>query len=232
MATQRELIYTVKSKIRAGLITDDDKISDRQVAFLIDGARATLLRQQINKGQSLSDNNVQTIKCLTLESVDTGFDSAFPLDCKVYKTVQQLPKPIEGKNKDLITGISSTEFGAFTYEFVPYSRIPYMRFTRFKRPFTTLFNSYIYLIDAPYTENISVSGIFEQPNALSEYDDCAGDTCYDWDSNYPMSSHLIDPAVKMVVEELSLTLKVPVDKTNSGNEALEPQSKTQEGGTN
>ena len=49
MATQRELIYTVKSIIRAGLITDDDKISDRQVAFLIDGARATLLRQQINK---------------------------------------------------------------------------------------------------------------------------------------------------------------------------------------
>jgi hypothetical protein len=34
----------------------------------------------------------------------------------------------------------------------------------------------------------------------------------------------------MVIEELSLTLKVPVDKTNSGNQALEQQTKTQEGG--
>lgn len=231
MATQRELIYTVKSIIRAGLITDDDKISDRQVAFLIDAARASLLRQQINKGQSLSDNNVQTIKCLGLESVDTGFDPNFQMDCRVYKTIQQLPKPIEGKNKDLITAITPTAFGSFGYEFIPYSRVPYATYTRFKRPFATLFNSYIYLIDAPYTESISVSGIFEQPNDLADHDDCEGNTCYDWDSNYPMSSHLIDPTIKMVVEELSLTLKVPVDKTNSGNQALEPQSKTQEGGT-
>lgn len=230
MATQRELIYTIKSIIRAGLISDDDKISDRQVAFLIDAGRATLLRQQINKGQSLSDNNVQTIKCLALESVDTGFDPNFQMDCKVYKTIQQLPKPIEGKNKDLITGITPTAFGGFGYEFIPYTRVPYATYTRFKRPFATLFNSYIYIIDAPYTESISVSGIFEQPNDLANYDDCEGNVCYDWDSNYPMSSHLIDPAIKMVVEELSLTLKVPVDKTNSGNQALEQQTKTQEGG--
>jgi len=232
MATQREIIFTVKSIIRAGLISDDDKISDRQVAFLIDGARATLLRQQINKGQSLSNNNVQTIKCLNLESVDTGFAPNFQMDCKVYKTVQQLPKPIEGKNKDLITSINPTAFGGFGYEFIPYSRVPYVTYTRFKRPFVTLFNSYIYLIDAPYTENISVSGIFEQPNEITNYDDCEGNVCYDWDSVYPMSSHLIDPAIKMVVEELSLTLKVPIDRTNSGNQALESQTKTQEGGTN
>jgi hypothetical protein len=230
MATQREIIYTVKSILRAGLITDDDKISDRQVAFLVDTARASLLRQQINKGQSLSNNNVQTIKCLPLESVDTGFDPAFPLDCKVFKTLQTLPKPIEGKNKDLITGIGPTAFGGFGYEFVSYSRVPYMTFTRFKRPFATLFNGYIYLVDAPYTENISVSGIFEQPNQLADYDDCEGNICYDWDSVYPMSSHLVDPAIKMVIEELSLTLKVPVDRTNNGSQGLEAQTKTQEGG--
>lgn len=230
MATQRELIYTVKSILRGGLITDDDKISDRQVAFLIDAARATLLRQQINKGQSLSDNNVQTIKCLAVDSTDTSFDSTIPLGCKVYKTVQQIPKPIEGKNKDLITAIGSSEFGGFTYEFVPYTRVPYMTYTRFKRPFATLFNNFIYIIDAPYTEHISVTGIFEQPNDIINYDDCAGNACFDWDSTYPMSSHLVDPAIKMVVEELSLSVKMPQDKTNSSNQALEDQGKSEEGG--
>lgn len=224
------MIYTVKSILRGGLITDDDKLSDRQVAFMIDNARAALLRQQYNKGQSLSDNNIQNITCMAVESVDTSLDPNFNLDCKVYKTVSTLPKPIEGKGKDLITGIRTPEFGGFNYELIPYTRLPYAHSTRFKRPFAVLYNSYVYLIDAPYTENITVSGIFEQPNDLTNHDDCAGNVCYTWDSNYPMSSHLVDPAIKMVIEELTLTLKVAQDKTNSGNQALEPQTKTQEGG--
>lgn len=232
MATQRELIYSVKSILRGGLITDDDKISDRLVAFLIDGARAALLRQQYNKGQSLSENNLQHIKCMQLESVDTSFSPEFNLDCKVYKTVNTIPKPIEAKGKDLIVNISVPEFGGASYEFIPYTRLPYARATRFKRPLAVLFNNYIYVVDAPYSEIISVTGIFEQPNALSDaaYDDCEGGVCFDWDSTYPMSSHLIDPCVKMVVEELTLSLKVQQDKTNSGNQAMESQTKSQEGG--
>lgn len=232
MATQRELIYTVKSILRGGLITDDDKISDRQVAFLLDGARAALLRQQYNKGQSLSENNIQHIKCMELEATDSVFAPGLSLDCQVYKTKVPLPKPIEAKGKDLIVAISTPEFGGITYEFIPYSRVPYARNTRFKRPLAVLFNSYIYILDAPYTQIISVSGIFEQPNDLSQaqYDDCEGGSCYSWDSQYPMSSHLIDPCVKMVVEELTLTLKVNQDRINSANQGLEPQTRSEESG--
>ena len=59
MATQRELIQSVKNILRGGIQADDDAISDRQIAFLIDAARATLLRQQYNKGQNLSENNIK-----------------------------------------------------------------------------------------------------------------------------------------------------------------------------
>jgi hypothetical protein len=231
MATQREIIYAIKSVLRGGLISDDDKISDRQVAFHIDAVRALLLRQQYNKGQSLSDNNLQHIRCMPLESVDTSFDPNFNLDCKVFKTHQPIPKPIEAKGKDLITSVTAPEFGGFSYEFIPYSRLPYARSTRFRRPLAVLFNSYIYIVDSPYTEQISISGIFEQPNSLADYDDCAGNQCFTWDSVYPVSSHLIDPIIKMVVEELTLSLKVMQDRTNSGNQGLDPQTKTEEGGS-
>lgn len=230
MSTQRELIYTIKTILRGGLITDDDKLSDRQIAFLIDSTRAVLLRQQYNKGQSLSDNNIQHIHCMPVEETDTSFNTLYSTDCKVYKTVQTIPKPIEAKGKDLITGIAGSEFNGFNYEFVTYARLPYATATKFKRPLAVLYNGYIYLIDAPYTKTISVSGIFEQPNTLSDYDDCAGNACFDWDTPYPLSSHLIDPIIKMVVQDLTLTLKVPQDRTNSGNQAVEPQNKSQEGG--
>lgn len=169
---------------------------------------------------------------MQLESTDSVFAPGLSLDCQVYKTKVPLPKPIEAKGKDIITAVSTPEFGGSTYELVPYTRLPYVRNTRFKRPLVVLFNSYVYLIDAPYTTIISVSGIFEQPNDLSNaaYDDCEGGVCYSWDSIYPMSSHLIDPCIKMVVEELTLSLKVNQDRTNSANQALEPQTPSQEAG--
>jgi hypothetical protein len=226
MATQRELIYSVKNILRGGQITDDDAITDRQVAFLIDGARAVLLRQQYNKGQNISDNNIQAITCLEMTQVDSAFMSDFPSGCIVQKSVRQLPKMIESKGKDLLTGITGPNLGAFTYEYIPYARLPYASFTRFKRPLASLFNGHLYLINAPFTYNVTVTAVFEQPNEIAEYDSCTGTPCFDWDSQYPMSSHLIDPVIKMVVEELSLTIRVFADRTNTGAHELESQLNT------
>lgn len=225
MATNRELIYQIKSVLLGGLITDDAKLSDRQVAFTIDAVRATLLRQSYDRGQSLSDNHIQHIKCLSVEQVDSSFDSSFPTDCIVYKTTVQIPKPIESKYKDLITSVGPSEFGSIGYELIPYNRVPYVTATRFKRPFAVLFNQYIYLIDAPFTPQINVSGVFEQPNDLSGYTDCSGTTCFDWDSPYPLSSHLIDPLVKMCIDQLAPESRVLVDKTNDSNQKLEEPTK-------
>jgi hypothetical protein len=230
MATQRELIYSVKNILRGGQITDDDAITDRQVAFLIDAARATLLRQQYNKGQNLSDNNIQTVPCMGVEQVDTSLMPGFPSNCTVYKTTSVLPKPIESKGKDLITGISAPIIGGLTYEYIPYARLPYATFTRFKRPMVTIFNRYLYLIDAPYTLNIAVSGVFENPNELSDYNDCEGQPCFDWDSEYPMSSHLIDAAVKMVADMLTFSVRTLADRTNTGAHELESQLNSNVGG--
>lgn len=225
MSTARELIYNIKSILRGGLITDDDKISDRQIMFTIDAIRSTLLRRQYDSGQSVSDNHIQTIKCLELEEVDTGYNSTFPTDCKVYKTTLQIPTPIEAKSKDLILFVGPSEFGTIGYEFIPYTRLPYARNTKFKRPLAVLFNGYIYVLDAPYTPNISVSGVFEIPNQLSEYTDCGGNTCFDWDSEYPISAHLIDTLTRMAIEELTPETRALSDKINDSNQKLEDPTK-------
>lgn len=225
MSTARELIYNIKSILRGGLITDDDKISDRQIMFVIDSIRSTLLRRQYDSGQSISDNHIQTIKCLELEEVDTAFSSTFPSDCKVYKTALQIPKPIEAKAKDLILSVGPSEFGLTGYEFIPYSRLPYARNTKFKRPLAVLFNGYIYVLDAPYTVNISVSGVFESPNSLAEYNDCGGTACFSWDSQYPISAHLIDALTRMAIEELTPETRALSDKINDSNQKLEDPTK-------
>lgn len=225
MATQREIIYLVRRIIRAGNLVDDDKITDRQIAFQTDTARSILLRQQFDKGQSLSENNIQHISCLSVEQVDTAFDSSVPTDCKVYRTTLQIPQPIESKSKDLITRVAPNEFLANNFAFVPYARIPYIDFTRFKEPTATRFKNRIYVLNAPYMEKITVGGVWDKPNDLSVYSDCSGTSCFTWDDPYPLSSHLIDAVVKIVVDELSLSLKVNVDTTNDSANQQESQNK-------
>lgn len=225
MATQREIIYSIRRVIRAGNLVDDDKITDRQIAFLCDAVRSTLIRQQQDKGQSLSENHIQYIHCLAVEQVDTAFDSAIPTDCKVYRTVQNIPQPIESKHKDLITRVSPNEFMSLNFAMIPYQRLPYSDFTRFKEPIATRYRNKIYIINAPYMEKITVGGVWDKPNDLSNYTDCSGTNCFTWDSDYPISSHLIDPMIKFVVDELTLSLKVNVDTTNNSADQQESQGK-------
>ncbi len=219
------MIYSVRRIIRAGKLIDDDRITDRQIAFLCDAVRSTLLRQQYDKGQSISENHIGYIKCLAVEPVDTAFNSSMPSDCMIYRTVLDIPQPIESKQKDLITTVQPNEIMSRNFDFVPYSRIPYVDFTRFKSTISTRFQNKIYLINASYTEQITVGGVWDKPNDLSNYSDCSGTTCYTWDSPYPISSHLIDPMIKIMVDQLTLTLKVPVDSTNNSVFEQEPQDK-------
>jgi hypothetical protein len=220
MATQRQLIYTTRTILRNGSIIDDDKLTDRQIAFIHDSIRALLLRRQYDKGQSLSDNHIQHLQCLPLEAVETSFIPGLSLDCKVYRT-GELPSFIESKQKDLITNVSPPEFNSTGYDLVHYARLPYATNTRFKLPLATLYNGRIYIINAPYTTKINVSGVFETPNDLSGYSDCSGTTCYDWDSDYPLSAHLIDDLIKLSLVELQGTLQVPIDKVNDSAQSLQ-----------
>lgn len=223
--TQREIIYSIKRIIRAGRLVDDDKITDRQIAFLADSVRSVLLRQQYDKGQSLSDNHIQYISCLSVEQVDTAFDIDVPSDCKVYRTILELPQPVESKSKDLITRISANEFRSMSIDFVPYNRLPFVEFTRFHSVIATRYRNRIYIINAPYFEKLTIGGVWDKPNDLSNYTDCSGTACFTWDSKYPLSSHLIDPLIKMVVEELTLSLKVNTDMTNDSADRQESQLK-------
>ena len=220
MATQRQLIYTTRTILRNGSIIDDDKLTDRQIAFIHDSIRALLLRRQYDKGQSLSDNHIQHLQCLPLEAVETSFIPGLSLDCKVYRT-SELPSFIESKQKDLITNVSPPEFNSTGYDLVPYARLPYATSSKFKLPLATLYNGRIYIINAPYTTKINVSGVFETPNDLSEYNNCSGTTCYDWDSDYPLSAHLIDDLIKLSLVELQGTLQVPIDKVNDSAQSLQ-----------
>ncbi len=221
MATQRQLIYTTRTILRSGSNIDDDKLTDRQIAFIHDNIRALLLRRQYDKGQSLSDNHIQHLQCLPLQAVDTSFIPGVALGCKVYRT-SNLPSFIESKQKDLITNVSPSEFNSVGYDLVPYARLPYATSTKFKLPLATLYNGRIYIINAPYTTKINVSGVFETPNDLSGYSDCSGTVCYDWDNDYPLSAHLIDDLIKLSIDELKLTLQVPIDKVNDSTQSLQP----------
>ena len=58
MATLKEIIYNIKNLQGRGEFTDDLKLSDRQLEFIIDHFRAELAAQKANTGKSTDRKSV------------------------------------------------------------------------------------------------------------------------------------------------------------------------------
>ena len=73
MTTLNQLVYDSLSTIQGtGRYSDDSLLSQEQVEFSILSSRSFLIRQDQNKGRSLSDNVTQTLPCVDLISVDAS----------------------------------------------------------------------------------------------------------------------------------------------------------------
>lgn len=101
-----EIVRNLRSLISDA--SDDRRFSDRQLAFIVKYVRAELIRQDRNKGRSFSANVIQTIPCLKIKKMDAA---SCPRECTGqfnYRTVSQIPAPLELYNDDALVYIGST----------------------------------------------------------------------------------------------------------------------------
>ena len=204
--TLNKLVYDIKNILRSGVTSDDDNISNRNVEFWIHNTRAQLIRQDLNKGRSLSDNIVQSLGCVNVTQVDASLCCGINTDCNTYRTTVTLPKPIEINAEDLITKIAPVAIGERPFHIVPLDRIPYIGFT----PFKGINNSTKAVYDGGYVyifvpqsnkviKKITIEGVFADPTEVRTFNNCSGSACYTNDSAYPISEHMIETMKQMIL---------------------------------
>lgn len=221
MVTKSHLTYDLLGLIQGGSISDDQDLTLRQIGFWIGNTRAQLIRQSLNKGQSISDNIKQTIPCLEMEVRDASECPCDISDCVLLRSKEQLPTFIEIYQQDMLIDVRSTMIGTKPFNIIPYSRVPWVSFSKFGKELTKayLHNRYLYLITETLYEKVSISGIFQNPEDLGGFMTCEGTPCWTDDSYYPISIHMIEDMKKMIIETNFKTILNTKQLTDNINNA-------------
>ena len=230
MITLRKIIYDIREILRGGnLVSDDDPISDRQIEYWISEARSLLIRQRIDKGQSVSDNITQTLNNIEVEQVEQSSNINLLSGCYIYRTKLPTPATIETQQTDLLLQVRSSLLGSDAYTLLPEGAAPYSMYNKFGKKFIKVYSNsgYLYLQNVPtLLETISMTGVFSDPKDAAEYSNDDGSPCFTYDSEYPISSDMLLPLKGMIMEtHFKYIIKPLSDNTNNGAFNLEEQVK-------
>lgn len=218
MITLRKIIYDIRGLIRDAK-SDDLHFTDRQIAFWIKTLRARLIKERLDKGQTISSNNYQTFPNVEVEQVSTftGINN-IDLDCTIMRA-GKFPNLIEHNGKALLTGIR----GLHIYSIIPVMSKPQairVKDNKYTKNMIVAFieDDYIYILGCQsYFENMTFEGVFEDPEAAHKL--ATGEDMTN-DDPYPIDANLIDVIKEIIItKNLSLYLQLPEDRANDAETA-------------
>lgn len=225
MPKLKEIVYQMKNLISGGTQSDDVDISDRQLVFIINYYRAKLIRQDMDKGRSLNSNLAQSLgKVSLIESPKNECSEV--LGCKVYRTTNQIPKPVELQLSNAYLYVGGND-GSSPFLQSNYNRIKYDRYSPYTAQLPRWYevNGYIYIV-APERRglvNMNIVAVFENPLEANRIR-CTNlnESCDDeLDFEYPISINMLDIINKMVIDsEFKILLGLPEDTTNNSQDKV------------
>lgn len=220
-------MYDIREAVKE--FTDDSEIDDRYIIYLYNIKRVKYLRQDLNNYQKTVDNSILQSFCLSLEEISAN-ECDVNYDCKtLLRSTQRVPTPIELHTKVGITKIKPTNRLSIPFSFINKDKVVYLDGATFKSSLYAFLDvdEYIYIVSADdeaykLLECITVTGIFEDPLELANYQNCCGctnTTCFDeMESDYPLQPHYIDVIRREIINDLLQIKQIKEDKDNDSND--------------
>ena len=197
MSKLSEIVYNIKNLSGRGEHTDDQKLGDRQLEFIVDHFRAEIASQRANNNKSI-DGFYQELTDLKL--VTTKEFKPYNLDVTILKSNTQLPSLVTSHDVGFIiqfVGLRD-EFMGFQQSSVHTYNIdlesPYVQSVYF------IVGGYLYIATkvSTFIREILVRGIFSNPRDVvelsSDFNILSG---LDWD--YPIPGNLIGSLNNMIL---------------------------------
>lgn len=214
--TIQGIVDLVREAIRE--VSDDTVYSDKYIYRLILGARAELLNQMKDQNKGLSPWLYQRF-CLKLcqSSFIECSCQQFDFACNVYRSVNPLPQPIG--HDDLVLNIS--ELWGNHINRITERQFRTISNRKYKVPFYYYIgdyngSKYLFILgnDSPPPKYIKAEGIFEDPIDVANSAACEEDCPQLTGTGFPFILNKESALVKMVIEMLMVSKKLPEDLTN------------------
>lgn len=231
MTTLNQLVYEIRNIYK--LYADDTLITNRLIAQYIKEARAKLLEEDIAKGKIISDEFIQTLPCVQFEiynfadvCTDDGFEIevggiTIPgIEAYLMRSTCVIPATIQRNSKNSIVAVQAIDLSR-DYSETTHIRSKYNKHNRFTANSVRWFlkDGYIYLTNTNEITRLSISGIYADPEEVASFTTCNGNTCFNWDSPYPVAAGMVKRIIDIVIKErLNLSYLLTEDKQNDAND--------------
>jgi len=213
--TLDEIAYNILNLVRGGRSNNGDHISLEQIKFNIKYYRAMLIRRDFARNGNITRHLEQSLNCVKLVKVDASKCCTLPVNCDVYASVVKIPRTVRMNFKDSITHVADVT-GLHTIPIVDPQTVqwlPYDKYTKTaKRAY--MIEDTLYIYNANGLEFINVRGVFEDPEALKDYD-CDGSECYDPELQFPIPMDMVQTITQGISSgELQLLAGTVSDTVN------------------
>lgn len=226
MALLSEIVATLRDLPRRGYgDSDDNRYTDRQLAFIVNYYRATLLKRDKDKGKYVTEYYVQDLGKVELIQSDPHGNCVVDknIGC-ILRTKEKIPVPVDTNSQSLITFVGTLEGNQF--QRTNYNKSKFGIYSKYSGRLTKWYqlDEYIYIVNPPTQalKYINIQGVFEDPIKANLFRqngfNCEGENCYDeanFDFEYPMSLTLVDTIYKMYTSsEINTANMLPPEIVN------------------
>lgn len=221
----KEIIANIRGILSHGPASDDSKISERQVYFILKYLRAKLIKQKADKYNFISDFNYQYIECLPLELAPDGECECYESGCMVLKSTWKVPRIIVNRNQYMLKGIF-TQGGVeiFSATEQELRRYKYSK-TKLGKLTYEIRNEYLYVRGTERLKVVKIDGaVFEDPVDINIPGACGDNTvCFDPDiTDFPLDMELVEAINKMTYDEIfNVMMRIPNDNENNAKDDTE-----------
>ena len=178
--TLNEIAYNLLNLIRGGRSNHDEHISLDQIKFNIKHYRSMFIRRDYSKNGFNSRHVEQDLGCVEIKRVDATKCCKLPSSCSVYRTILPIPKTIRYNFEEAISYVGDIT-GVGTIPFINSNTVqwlPYDKYTKGKYK-AYMIDEFLYIYNADGLQYVNIRGVFENPEDVARFGDCAGSGCYD-----------------------------------------------------
>lgn len=221
--TINQIIYNLRNLYKDAK-SDDIKLSDRQLEFIVNYLRADLIGQDYNKGRSLSSNVKQDLGKVELVKIDASEDTSLKSNTFILKSKFKLPKPLEFNNKDAITYVGGID-KVSPMQFSTKAATTWSKHSKYasKNILPFIKEGYLYLYNCTsFTKWVNVEGVFENPREVAKFKQVGGLPVYDPNvDDYPISGKMIRTINQLFLTgEIALFVQLTEDIRNDASDII------------
>ena len=222
MTTIGEAISRVRNTLKA--VKEDPFLTDRVIYHSIVKYGTTLLKREGNQNRLMRISSLFSVlplvELIDVDKVEAGCFGVYS-GCYFKRTKEKLPEMMSGMTGPIVRTVSSIDGTIEMYQTDPGTWTSITKSSTFKynkRPYFWFLNGYMYVPNVDW-DAIRVEAIFD--GDISEYTCDEGEKCLvRQEQTLPFPEYLFSEIEQMTVQELTLTMQVPQDNLDDGQNAL------------